>query len=214
MGVKKVLILIACLIFASAGTAWSVQLDLYPTSITVDPCNLFNIELKVSGLGDYQAPSVGDFDIDILYNTSQMAFTGYTLGPYLGDVGLGEALDWSWGDPGGTGAVDLAEVSLLLGNVLDDPFGLWGPPYLDDLQPDEFILATLEFHCLRPGKSLIYIDPSDPWLTYKVGDAYGRPFQVTIGPPVEVTQTPEPCTLVLIGTGLAGARFLRRRLKK
>jgi hypothetical protein len=204
MGVKKILILIACLIFSSAGTVGAIELYLDPVSLTVDPCTYFDIDLRVSGLGDFTAPSVGDFDVDILYDTSQMAFSGYTLGPNLGsNIGYFpdfsvDAWNLSWGDLGGV--VDLAEVSNLTAAELIA------------LQPEEFTLATLTFHCLRPGFSLISIDANDLLLT--LGNEYGQPLPFTIGAPVGVTQTPEPCTLVLIGTGLAGARFLRRRSKK
>lgn len=202
---KKALILMLCLLLTSIGTAGAVTLSLDPTTQTVVPSTLFNIDLLVGGLTTPGVPRtlVGDFDIDILYNPSQMEFKGYKLGTKLGDVSLGEALDWSLGDPTASGAIDLAEVSLLL------------PQELSGIQTtDPFILATLQFHCLRPGKSVVEIDPSDPLFTYKVGDEFGSPLPVIIAGPAEVNQVPEPSTFLLFGAGLAGVGLLRNRFKK
>ena len=202
---KKILLIVICLLMASVGTATvqatSVTLSLETSTSVVDPCTYFDIDLVVSGLGNYAPHSVGDFDIDILYDPTLMEFVDYSLGTYLGDVDLFEAVDLSWGEFS-PGTIDLAEVSLLL------------PMELDWLQPSEFILAGLTFHCLGPGVSDISIDDSDPLLTYKVGNELGGMFDVTVGEPLTITQTPEPCTILLIGTGLAGLGIFRRKFKK
>lgn len=198
---KKILLIIICLFLASVGTATAVTLSLETSTPVVDPCTYFGVDLVVSGLGNYEPSSVGDFDIDILYDPTLMEFVDYSLGTYLGDVGLDEALDWSWGEFS-PGAIDLAEVSRL--DALD--LGL--------MQPSKFILAELTFHCLGAGISDISIDGSDPYLTYKVGDELGGMFDVTLGGPLTITQTPEPCTILLIGTGLAGFGVFRRKFKK
>ena len=200
---KKILLIIICLFLASVGTATAVTLSLETSTPVVDPCTYFDVDLKVSGLGDFGTPSVGDFDIDILYDPTLMEFDSYSLGTYLGDVNIGEALDLSLGDPLDTGAIDLAEVSML-----------W-PWELDGLQPTEFILAELTFHCLGPGISDISIDGSDRKFTYKVGNELGELFDVvTLGGPLTITQTPEPATMLLLGTGLAGLGVFRRKFKK
>ncbi len=199
---KKILLIIICLFLASIGTATAATLTLETSTPVVAPCTYFNIDLVVSGLGDFAPLSVGDFDIDILYDPTLMEFVSYDLGVFLGDVDSGEALDWSWGDPLDTGAIDLAEVSLL------------GALELDALQPSEFILAELAFHCLGPGVSDISIDGSNPYLTYKVGNEFGGMFDVTLGGPLTITQTPEPATMLLLGTGLAGLGVFRRKFKK
>jgi len=204
---KKILLIVICLLLACIGTATaqppSVTVSLETPSLVVDPCENFDVDLVVSGLGHFVPLSVGDFDIDILYDPSLMEFVAYDLGSYLGDLDAVplEALDFSWGDLG-TGAIDLAEVSLL------------SSPELDSLQPSEFTLAVVTFHCLGPGTSPISIDPSDPLFTYKVGDELGGHFTVNLGDPLTITQTPEPCTILLIGTGLAGLGVFRKKFRK
>jgi len=198
---KKILLIIICLFLASVGTAAAVTLSLETSTPVVDPCTYFGVDLVVSGLGNYEPDSVGDFDIDILYDPTLMEFDSYSLGTYLGAVDWVEAEDWSWGEFS-PGAIDLAEVSLLPALTLSG------------MQPDEFILATVTFHCLGPGISQILIDNSDPLFTYKVGNEFGGMFDVTVGGPLTITQTPEPCTILLIGTGLAGFGVFRRKFKK
>ena len=202
---KKILLIIICLFMASIGTATaqssSVTLSLETSSLIVDPCTYFDVDLVVSGLGDYAPHSVGDFDIDILYDPTLMEFDSYVLGSFLGDVDWFEADDWSLGDPSGTGAIDLAEVSYL-----------W-PMELNLMQPSEFILAELTFHCLGAGVSDISIDGSDPYLT--LGNELGNMFDViTLGEPLTISQTPEPATMLLLGTGLLGLAGFRRKFKK
>jgi hypothetical protein len=84
------------------------------------------------------------------FDPGALSFLGYDLGSFLGDLGLVEAVDYSWGDVGG-GTVNLAEVSLLDAASCVSCI----PPYLDDIQPDTFVLATLDFlvDTLPPGTS-------------------------------------------------------------
>lgn len=200
---KKTFIISLCLLFASFGIAGAVSLSFNTSAINVPVSSNFSVDLMVSGLGNSSAPSLGAFDVDILYNPLQMTFLSYTLGTSLGDISLLEADDWSQGALGG-GRIDLAEVSYL--TVAE----------LDALQADSFILANLTFRCLAPGTSLIQIDASDSFLT--LGDANGDGLNFTLGQAVAVTQEgggpppiPEPSTFLLLGSGLAGLAWFRRR---
>lgn len=197
---KKILLITICLFMASIGTATAATLSLETSTPVVAPSSYFDVNLVVSGLGNFQPLSVGDFDVDILYDSTLMEFVSYDLGVYLGDVNLGEALDFSPLVQPVTGVIDLAETSLLT------------IPELDAMQPDEFILAELAFHCLGAGVSDISIDGSDPLLT--LGDGFGNMFNITLGGPLTITQTPEPATMLLLGTGLAGFGVFRRKFKK
>jgi hypothetical protein len=89
------------------------------------------LDIIVGGLGDFAPDSIGAFDISIDFDALALSFSSYALGGYLGDIGLTQALDSSFGDLGGS--VNLAEVSLL------------AAAGLDALQPGEFILASLNF---------------------------------------------------------------------
>ncbi len=163
----------------------------------------FSIDLMVSGLNGTSLPSLGSFDVDILYDTSQMTFENYSLGTGLGEVNFFEAEDISLGNLGGV--INLAVVSWLFDFELE-------------LQPAEFSLATLSFRCLAPGISTIGIDADDPYLYF--GDEWGFQLPVDIGEGVLVTQSagaapvPEPSTMLLFGIGLAGFVGNHRRKRK
>lgn len=106
-------------------------IDLAPSSILAASGDAIALDVVVSDLG---SDALGTFDISIGFDPAIFAFTSYSLGGYLGDLNLLEALDVGFGDVGG--AVNVAEVSLL--TALD----------LDALQPGAFTLVTLNFNVL------------------------------------------------------------------
>jgi hypothetical protein len=200
---KKYFVLVTLIFCVSVLPASAVQLSLNPQTMNVNVGDSFTIDLIASQLG---SDIIADFDIDVLYDASQASFSDYTLGTSLGDVSLFEAADFSNGEVN-AGAIDLAEVSLLT------------DPELTTLQSglNEILLASLTFDCIAPGTSLIEIDGSDPLLTYKVGGAGGSQLTVALGNPVQLSQTPEPGTLLLLVLGIGmvgGARVYRNRLPR
>lgn len=181
----------------SAGTTGAVTLSFQQAEIAVAPFQTFRVDIGISGLGDGTSPSVGAFDLDVLYDPSQVSFLNGAVGTGLGDPDLFEAEVLAF--QGADGTVDIAELSFL------------EPEELDSFQPEAFTLATLWFECLGPGLSSIGIDSDD--LFFYVGDAEGGSLEMVLGDPVRVTQAPvpEPGTLLLIGSGLAGLGVWRRR---
>jgi len=152
------------------------------------------VDLVISGLGNYTSPSLGVFDLDILYDPTILSFSSYTLGPYLG-----EAWDLSWGEVM-PGDVNLAELSLLL------------PDELNSLQPSSFTLASLTFDTLSLGTSNLELS------IYALGDEWGDPFPLiaTESGNVNVTSVPEPATLtyLLIASGLAGIGYAKNIFRR
>lgn len=197
-------LVLGLLLFVSTFQVGAVTLSLSPPSQTATPGNTVSLDLTIGGLGNFAPDSLGDFDVDIRFDPNRLSFQSYSLGGLLGDVGLVEALDNSSGDVGG-GIVDLAEVSLLT------------PVELDSMQPESFVLATLDFlvDVLPTGTSTtVSIDTG--WV---LGDAFGSPLTVdTTGDAVirnpNGGTAPAPATLVLLGLGVAVFGVQRRRQVK
>lgn len=131
------------LLLGLVNQAGAVTLSLSPASQTAANSDTVFLDLVVSGLGNFAPASLGDFDVDIGYDTAVLSFQSYSLGVLLGDVGLGEALDASLGDT--FGSVNIAELSLLEPDLATCFFCV--APYLDDLQPDSFTLAHTRVPC-------------------------------------------------------------------
>lgn len=154
------------------------------------------VDLFISGLGNYQSPSLGVFDLDIGYNPAVLSLSGYVLGPYLGNISLGEALDLSLGETA-SGSVNIAELSLLSSSELDA------------IQPGSIILASLTFNTLFLGTSPLGLTVN------ALGDANGDPVLANIqngSISVSSTSVPEPCTFLLVCSGLAGIAYFRRMI--
>jgi len=172
-------------------SALAITIGFEPASQIVPVGELVSVDLVISGLGDYSEPSLGSFDLNITYDTAILDFTGYTLGSYLGDISLWEAVDDSWGETT-PGTINLAEVSLL--SVSE----------LDALQPSSFPLATLTFDTLTIGTSSLDISIT------ALADAYGDPLSADVQSG-NISSVPAPATFILIGFGLGGIGILRRK---
>jgi len=172
-------------------SALAITIGFEPASQIVPVGELVSVDLVISGLGDYSEPSLGSFDLNITYDTAILDFTGYTLGSYLGDISLWEAVDDSWGETT-PGTINLAEVSLL--SVSE----------LDALQPSSFPLATLTFDTLTIGTSSLDISIT------ALADAYGDPLSADVQSG-NISPVPEPASFILIGFGLGGIGISRRK---
>jgi hypothetical protein len=172
--------------------AHAALIELQPSPLLATTGDSILLNLVVSGLG---TDSLGAFDISVGFDSSALSFTSYSLGNYLGNVNLLEAIDGSVGNTGG--AVNVAEVSLL-------------PDFdLDTLQPGAFTLATLNFNVinLAVGTVTQLSVLSGPVL----GDALGSPIVVTGLGSASVGTVPIPGTLALLTGSMLGWLTLKRR---
>ena len=175
--------------------AKAILLSFEPASQIVPVGEPVSVDLVISGLEDYTAPSLGAFDLDIHFDPTILAFDSATFG----DPVLGDQLDiWGLGlNPMGTivpvpGVLDIWEVSL---DTPDD---------LNNFQVGSFTLATLTFSTLTVGASSLEI------IINSLADAYGNPLSADAQSGV-IAPVPEPATFILIGFGLGGIGILRRR---
>jgi hypothetical protein len=95
-----------------------------------------NVDMVVTGLGNFAPPSVGSFDLTAAFDLTLLLPTTVTFGPFLGDPNLGQAIT---AFQFSASEVEFTEISLLT------------PQQLDALQPGQFTLATLSFTALRDG---------------------------------------------------------------
>ncbi len=186
------LVLATMFALASAGPARAVLLTLDPAAQTVGTGASVALDLNVSGLSDFAAPSLGAWDVDIDFDPTILSFTGAIFGNQLDLFGLG-GINGVF-DLGGI--IDIFEVSLDLASDLDT------------LQAGAFTLATLSFDAIGVGTSALTITIDD--LSDADGAALGAlasGASVTVTAPVSV---PEPGTYLLFFFGLAGIAALRR----
>lgn len=98
------------------------------------------MDLVVSGLGSFTAPSLGAFLFDLSYDPAVVSADFISFGSLLNLGGFGSI---QYSDPSSPGIIHLDEISL---EFSDD---------LDSAQPDSFTLATLNFIGLSPGISAV-----------------------------------------------------------
>lgn len=191
------LLVLAVLLCFSTADSHAVTLSFDPVDQDVDLGNQAMVDLVVSGLGDYAPDSLSTFDLDITFNPTVLAFNDASFGDQLDLFGFGS---YSMITPG-IDSVNLYELSFDF------------PGDLDALQAGSFTLASLSFDTIAAGSSPLGID------IYALGDTWGNPLTArTIDGTVNVTGNdqapiPEPATIVLLGSGLAGMGFFRRKRK-
>ncbi len=194
-------VLLGGLAVIPAVDASAITIALETSSPVVDLGESFDVDLTISGLNAGAAPSLGVYDVDVLFDASVAALTGVAVGdPVLGDQLSFVFPSIAFDQPIG-GGVNVFELSLDLSADLVA------------LQADAFTLVRLTFDAVAVGTTEFV-----PGIVV-AGDQLGDPLSIDtlIGTQVR-TQTgtqgpviPEPSALVLFGLGLAVLHVRRDR---
>ena len=192
--VKKIVVG-ACTFSAIAflsSQALATTLSFMPSTLTIDVNGTVNVDVVISELG---GSYVSAFEFDVNYDDTALTFNSYSLTGNLGDISLFEADDWSGGDLG-FGSVNLVELSYL-----------WDLTSLQD--GTSMTLGTLSFTGAITGTSGL------SFANVLIGDDIGGSLDVSLSSGVinVASPVPEPATMILLGTALAGLAGARRRQK-
>ncbi len=192
----SVLVLVLSLTTTLALAFSSLLFD--PSSSTGVVSNTIVVDLVWDGTGGATPMYLGDFNVDVVYDPSIVSFLGGTVDPDFGVDSFGcFVCDIDGSTPG---TINVFAVSF------DDP-ALALIPNQDGLG-NRFSLATLSFGGLADGLTALTLNGIN------FGDEFGVPMSTTlingdisIGTPT----IPEPSTILLFGTGLAGLAAWRIR---
>ena len=174
----------------------AVSLDLSPASSSVNLGDQVQVELRISGLGDGTAPSLGAYDFMLAFNPTVLGFSAFSfgdsiLGNQLDLAGFGTVAGFDGGTPG---QLSVFEISLDLSTDLDT------------LQAGAFALGTISFNTLGNGVSAL------EFTSVLFSDAGGNPLAVQFGS--GSISVPEPVSgglMVAAAVALAlGAQHLKR----
>ncbi len=192
---RSALSILAIGLLSASSAAQAISLSFDPPSHDVPVGSPVAVNLVISGLADAAAPSLGSFDLDLVYDPLLLVLTGVAFGdPVLGDqldlAGFGSISGF---DGSLAGTLNLFEISIDL--VTD----------LDALQAGSFTLATLSFDALAAGTSFLEIASA----SLKLGDSLGDPLSSDLTPG-SITVIPEPAAVTLTLIGILLLALVRR----
>lgn len=213
---KKIVIVAVALLSAvlPVSVCQAISLGFVPSTQTRNLGDLLSVDVVVSGLrsGVGTAPQiVSAYDLDVTYDSAILGNASVDFSPLEGVLGttVGDPfLDDYW-----TGA-----------NLSAGRIDFWALSFLFDaqlfsLQGNSVTLATLNFKAIGLGTSALTLDSQTyPGIDIKGLNATELALDVNNGSVTVIDggtpAVPEPGTFLLLGGGLAGLAFWRRRIKR
>ena len=194
----KRILLVAFTVLCVSVAAQAALIELVPSTSTLAVGDSIDLELRISGLGDGVAPSLGTYDIDIIHDAGVLQLNAVAIG----DPVLGDQLDLS-----GFGTITSV---LFLGNGVNlFELSFDSASDLDDFQAPAFTLATLTYQGIGAGVGALMLN------VIALGDSLGDEIDFeTAGASITVLgsqQVPEPGGMALLMIGVAATWRLRRR---
>jgi hypothetical protein len=192
MSKKSIIVSIIVGVLLCMGPIRANALSIYfdQSSVNVIEGDSFTLDL-LADIG--QLEQILGWDIDLLYDNTQVGFTGYTVGS-----------SWNAVTPI---ADDDESLASLAGFGLTPGTGIWG---------NSVQLATLSFNCLAIGTSSLNIGTDDALEGFQLAAVPGG-FATWTSEPTTVNQAPvpEPSTILLMGAGILGlVGYNRKRFSK
>ncbi len=188
--------LAAAVVILAAPGARAVLLEIVPSAPAVTQGQTLDVDVLISGLTTGGPPSLGGYDITVLFDTGALS-----AGP--ADVSFGSGLGFTFPQ-----FIDPVPDGLRI-----EELSLEAPGFLDLTQPDTFRLFTISFTALAPDPAAqIRLGPvllSDAFANRLLLDAPTPPVTVVVEP----RRVPAPVPLALLAPALVllVAAHARRR---
>ncbi|MEM9293474.1 MAG: Ig-like domain-containing protein [Acidobacteriota bacterium] len=161
------LVALGALTLAAGSASAQIVLEAVPDRVEIPPGGSLNVEVAVSGLGAFAAPSLGAYDVQLTFDPAVFDLTEAVSGLELGDPTLGQVISVA---TVGDGTYDALEISLL------------PPADLITNQDERVVLFVATFDAIAPGAGVFDLGLNSP-----LADELGNPLTVVIDDPVTVT---------------------------